>query len=118
MTHVAEKLAESVPSWGARLVYGERTTVGGHEILPVALAAFGFGGGQGSGDAPASGESPAGRSEGSGGGGGGYAVPVGAYVATPDGLVFRPNPVTLVAVAVPLVTAIGMAVAQVVRAAR
>jgi hypothetical protein len=118
MTHVTESLARSVSSWGARLAYGETVVVGEHELVPVAFAGFGFGAGEGSGEAPAGGESAAGRSEGSGGGGGGFSIPVGAYVSGPGGMTFQPNPVALVVVAVPLVAAVGMAVAQVVRAAR
>ena len=119
MGTVTERLAASVPSWGARLAYGEKTTVDGHELVPVALVGFGFGGGEGSGESPeGSGDVPAGKGEGSGGGGGGYAVPIGAYVGGPDGLRFRPNVIALVVVAVPLVSAAGSAIAQIVRASR
>jgi len=115
MTTIIEKLAESVPSWGARLAYGEKTTVDGHEVLPVALVVFGFGGGEGSGEMP--GADPVSKGEGSGGGGGGYALPIGAYVGSSSGAVFRANPVALVAVAIPLVSAAGWALARIVRAA-
>ena len=118
MTNLTESLAQSVSSWGARLTYGEKATVGGQELVPVAFACFGFGAGEGSGDAPDDAESSAGRTEGSGGGGGGFAFPVGAYVGGPGGLTFHPNPIALVVVAIPLVSAIGMALAQVVRASR
>lgn len=117
-TRLTDSLARSVSSWGARLCYGEAVVVGGQELVPVALAGFGFGAGEGSVDAPDGGDPAAGRTEGSGGGGGGFAIPVGAYVAGPGGLTFHPNPVALVAAVVPLVAAVGMAVAQVVRAAR
>jgi len=115
MTTIIEKLAESVPSWGAKLAYGDKTTIDGHEVLPVALVIFGFGGGEGSGEMP--GAEPASKGEGSGGGGGGYALPIGAYVGTPDGAVFRANPVALIAVAVPLVSAAGWALARIIRSA-
>ncbi|MEP7763724.1 hypothetical protein [Sanguibacter sp. 25GB23B1] len=118
MTNLTEALAQSVSSWGVRLTYGEKGTLGGQEIIPVALACFGFGGGEGAGITPDDGEPAPGRSEGSGGGGGGFAVPIGAYIAGPAGPVFHPNPVALVAVTVPLVSALGMAVAQIVRATR
>ncbi|MET0789805.1 MAG: hypothetical protein ABWY33_11235 [Cellulomonas sp.] len=118
MTNLLEKLASSVPSWGAKLAYGEKVSLGGQELVPVALVAFGFGGGEGSSEVPDGGESPTGRGEGSGGGGGGYAVPIGAYVGGPDGVAFRPNVVALIAVSAPLVSAVGVAVAQVVRAFR
>lgn len=118
MAKLIENLAESVPAWGAKVAYGEKTTVDGREFVPVALVAFGFGGGEGSGDMPASEKTPAGRGEGSGGGGGGYAVPIGAYISGPDGLRFRPNAIALAVVAVPLVSALGAALAVIVGAAR
>ena len=118
MAKLIENLAESVPAWGAKVAYGEKTTVDGRELVPVALVAFGFGGGEGSGDMPASEKTPAGRGEGSGGGGGGYSVPIGAYIGGPDGLRFRPNTIALAVVAVPLVTALGAALAVIVGAAR
>jgi uncharacterized spore protein YtfJ len=117
MANLTEKLAESVPSWGAKVAYGERTTVSGQELVPVALVAFGFGGGEGSGEMPEGGTSPAGKGEGSGGGGGGYSVPIGAYVAGVDGLKFRPNTIALIVVAAPFIAAAGLAIAQIVRAA-
>ena len=118
MAKLIENLAESVPAWGAKVAYGEKTTVDGQELVPVALVAFGFGGGEGSGDMPASEKTPAGRGEGSGGGGGGYSVPIGAYIGGPDGLRFRPNTIALAVVAVPLISALGAALAVIVGAAR
>ncbi|WEO78783.1 hypothetical protein BJQ94_07065 [Cryobacterium sp. SO2] len=120
MANIIENLVQSVPSWGAKLAYGERTTVDGHELVPVALVGFGFGGGEGSSELPDGGLGPTGMGggEGSGGGGGGYAVPIGAYVGGPDGLRFRPNRIALMVVAVPVVTAAGMALAQIIRAFR
>ena len=117
MANLTEKLAASVPSWGARMAYGERTELGGRELVPVALVIFGFGGGEGSGEMPEGGSAPAGRGEGSGGGGGGYVVPIGAYVGDPDRLRFRPNPIALMMVGVPLLSAAGWAVARIVSAA-
>ena len=75
---------------------------------------FGFGGGEGSGEMPENGSTPAGRGVGSGGGGGGYVVPIGAYVGGPDGLKFRPNPIAIMMVAIPLVSAVvGWAAARI-----
>jgi uncharacterized spore protein YtfJ len=113
---IIERLAESVPSWGTKVAYGEKTTVGGRELVPVAFVGFGFGGGEGSGPKPEGG--PTAIGQGSGGGGGGYAVPIGAYVGGPDGLTFRPNVIALMVVATPLVTAAGLALSQVLRALR
>lgn len=113
MAKLSESLAALVPTWGAKMAYGERTTLGGHELVPVALVVFGFGGGEGSGEMPEGGTTPAGRGEGSGGGGGGYVVPIGAYVGGPDGLRFRPNPFAMLMVAVPLVSAAGWAVSRI-----
>ena len=117
MANVLEKLTESVPSWGAKLAYGDSAMVNGQEILPVAFVVFGFGGGEGSGEMPPTDAAPAGKGEGSGGGGGGYALPIGAYVGGPDGVAFRPNPVALLVIAVPLVSAVGWAISRIVRAA-
>ena len=118
MANLIEKLAESVPTWGVKLAYGEKTTLGGQELVPVALVGFGFGGGEGSNLSPDTGPASAGTGEGRGGGGGGYAVPIGAYVSSPDGLRFRPNRIALLVVAVPVITAGGMALAQIIRAFR
>ena len=120
MANLIEKLAESVPSWGAKLAYGEKTTVGGQELVPVALVGFGFGAGEGSSEMPEGGIGPSGMGvgEGRGGGGGGYSVPIGAYVTGRNGLMFRPNLIALMVVAVPIVTAGGMALAQIIRATR
>jgi uncharacterized spore protein YtfJ len=106
MAKVLEKLAESVPSWGAKVAYGEKTTLNGQDFVPAAIVVFGFGGGEGSGESLEGGEFPAGRGEGSGGGGGAYVIPVGAYVGGPRGLRFHPNPVAIMALAVPLVSAV------------
>ncbi len=118
MAKLIENLAESVPAWGAKVAYGEKTTVDGQEIIPVALVAFGFGGGEGSGSMPEGGSNPAGNGEGSGGGGGGYSVPLGAYIGGPDGLQFRPNAIAMAVAAVPLVSAIGAGIAMIVAAAK
>ncbi|MRX43763.1 hypothetical protein [Agromyces kandeliae] len=118
MGKLIENLAESVPSWGARVAYGEKTTVDGQEAVPVAFVGFGFGAGEGSGDMPEGGKAVAGHGEGSGGGGGGFSVPIGAYINGPDGLRFRPNTIALAVAAVPLVSAIGGALALIVGAAR
>jgi len=122
MANLIEKMAESVPSWGAKLAYGDKTTVGGQELVPVALVGFGFGAGEGSSEMPEGGIGPSGMSmgmgEGRGGGGGGYSVPIGAYVTGRNGLVFRPNLIALFVVAVPVVTAGGLALAQIIRALR
>jgi uncharacterized spore protein YtfJ len=116
MENLTERLADAVPSWGAKLAYGEKTTVDGQELLPVAVVIFGFGAGQGSGEMPDGNDGPAKSGEGSGGGGGGYAVPIGAYVGSASGPVFQPNPIALMAVVVPLVSAAGWAVARIIRA--
>jgi hypothetical protein len=112
MTNLIERLTDSVPSWGARLAYGEKTTLDGHDVLPVAIVAFGFGGGEGSGEDP----DGNGRGEGSGGGGGGgYTIPIGAYIGGRHGPTFRPNPVALIIAAAPLVSAAGLALARLLR---
>lgn len=111
-----ESLTASVPHWGTRMAFGESLTVGGQEIVPAALVMFGFGGGGGSGRWPEKDAGPDGQGEGSGGGGGGYILPVGAYVRGPDGLKFRPNAMAMIIVSVPLVSALGWAVARIITA--
>ena len=118
MANLVEKITASVPSWGAKMAFGERVVVGGQELVPTALVIFGFGGGGGSGAWPEHGTVPEGQGEGSGGGGGGYVLPIGAYVGGPDGLRFRPNPVALVIVSAPLLSAAGWAAARIITAAK
>jgi uncharacterized spore protein YtfJ len=118
MSNPLENMTASVPSWGAKLAFGESTMVGGREVVPAALVMFGFGGGGGSGTWPEHGKVPGSRREGNGGGGGGYVLPIGAYVGGPDGLRFRPNPVAAIIVSVPLVTAVGWAVARIITSAK
>jgi hypothetical protein len=120
-----EAMTASVPSWGAKLAFGETATAGGHEVIPAALVVFGFGGGGGSGTWPERTEDlvngvgqSTGQGEGSGGGGGGYVLPLGAYVAGPDGLKFRPNPVAVLIATAPLLTALGWAIVRIVTAAK
>jgi len=96
MANLSENIAQTVTSVGARASYGDPVTVGGIEIVPVALVWFGFGAG--------SDESNDDSIQG-GAGGGGVSIPVGAYVPAPDGVRFRANPVALLAVALPLVVA-------------
>ena len=112
MTNLIEKFTDAVPSWGAKLAYGEKLTLDGHDILPVAVVVFGFGAGEGSGEQPGTDDIPAGKGEGSGGGGGGYSIPIGSYIGGPDGIRFHLNPIALIAVAVPLVSAVGWALAR------
>ena len=118
MANPVESLTGSVPSWGAKMAFGESITVGGREVVPAALVIFGFGGGGGSGTWPGRGSVPEGEGEGSGGGGGGYVLPIGAYVSGPDGMKFRPNPVAMVIVSVPLISAAGWALARIITATK
>jgi len=104
MANIVEKIAQQVTSVGAKASYGEPVTVGGIELVPVAVVWFGFGGG--SDDA-----------EQGGGGGGGVSIPVGAYVRGPDGARFKPNLVAVLAVSVPIAWAlswgvVGVAIAK------
>lgn len=118
MASPLESLTVSVPSWGAKMAFGESVVVNGREVVPAALVVFGFGGGGGSGKWPARGKAPEGEGEGSGGGGGGYVLPIGAYIGGPDGLKFRPNLVAMVIVGVPLVSAVGWGLARIITAAK
>ena len=97
MANIVEKIAQQVTSVGAKASYGDPVTVGGVEIVPVALVWFGFGGGSD-------------ESEQGGGGGGGVSIPVGAYVRGSDGARFKPNPVAVLAVSIPLAWALSWSV--------
>jgi uncharacterized spore protein YtfJ len=108
MKNSVEKIAKSVTSVGAKRSYGDPVKVGGVKMVPVALVNFGFGGGSDE------------TGKAAGGGGGGMSIPVGAYVSGPRGGVhFRPNPVALIGVLVPVFLASSLAlsaVAKVIRA--
>jgi hypothetical protein len=113
---IVQRLADAVPGWGARVAYGEKTSIDGKEMIPVAIATFGFGAGEGSGEG--TGDLPAdsttafnGTGEGSGGGGGGFALPIGAYVSRNGELEFEANPVAVLVAATPVVVGIAAAVA-------
>ncbi|WP_295121001.1 spore germination protein GerW family protein [uncultured Leifsonia sp.] len=108
MTNLSLKLAETMSSSGIKSVYGEPIVVDGTTIVPVAAVQFGFGAGEagGTGDDDAPG----------GAGGGGAAVPFGAYVSDETGVRFRPNIITLLAVAIPFVWVAGHAWARVIKA--
>lgn len=103
MSSLPVRLADTLKQFGAQVAYGEEREIEGTTFVPVALVAFGFGGG---GD----------QDDNGGGGGGGYVIPVGAYVGDSLGVRFQPNPVALVAVAIPLVVVSGKALARVVKA--
>ncbi|GIT79269.1 hypothetical protein LLS1_09380 [Leifsonia sp. LS1] len=105
MTNISLKLAETVSSSGVKSVYGEPVVIDGTTIVPVAAVQFGFGAG-GTDDE----EGPG------GGGGGGVAIPFGAYVSDAAGVRFRPNLITLLAVAIPFVWVAGHAWSRVIRA--
>jgi len=97
MVNIVELIAERVTSVGAKASYGDPVSVGGVELVPVALVWFGFGGGSDT-------------SENGGGGGGGVSVPIGAYVRGSDGVRFKPNLIALVAVSVPIAWALSWAI--------
>jgi hypothetical protein len=98
MANIVESLAQQVTSVGARASYGDPVTVGGIEIVPVAIVWFGFGGGSD-------------NDENGGGGGGGASIPIGVYTRGPNGAVFKPNPVAIIAVLIPVAWAASWAVA-------
>ena len=97
MANIVEKIAQQVTSVGAKASYGEPVTVGGVELVPVALVWFGFGGGSD-------------EAEQGGGGGGGASIPIGAYVRGPNGARFVPNPVALATALAPIVWSVSWGV--------
>jgi hypothetical protein len=101
-------LAESVKSAaGVRTAYGEPVTMDEVTVIPVALAWFGFGGGEG----PQESAHPS-------GGGGGGGVPIGAYIKDKTGLRFEPNPIALLAVAIPFAWVTTRGIALIFKALR
>jgi uncharacterized spore protein YtfJ len=113
MSDTIQRMTDAVPTWGVRLSYGDKQTVGDIEFVPVAVVSFGFGAGDFSDDA-----APGAPTRGGGGGGGGMAVPVGAYVGDRDGFRFQPNPVALLVALAPVVAAAGWAISRIARALR
>lgn len=103
MPNLALELGKQSASVGVNSVYGEQQDVDGVRLVPVALSWSGFGAGEDD-------------NGGSGGGGGSFAVPLGAYIRTGDGLRFEPNLVSLLAVAIPFVWVAGRALSRVIRA--
>lgn len=116
MTKLALELADKFKAVGVTTVYGDAVDVDGEKLIPVALAWYGFGAGEGEAEADTASKSNAGHGAGSGGGGGGFALPIGAYIKTRQGLRFEPNVVSLVAVGIPFVWAVGKALSLVIRA--
>ena len=108
---ITERLAAGVPDRSVKLAYGEKQTVDGVEIIPVAFVTYGFGGGEGLEELGSS-------SSGSGGGGGGVAIPLGAYIGGPEGLRFQPNVIAVISVAIPLVSTIAWGISLIVKAAK
>ena len=101
------ELADKVAGVGVRTSYADKVQLGGVDVVPVALGAYGFGGGSGS--APEQGE-------GSGGGGGGWSVPLGAYVSRGGDVRFEPNILGVLIVAIPFIAVTGKALRLVIRA--
>lgn len=104
MSNFIENVGTMVGSrLGTKVNYGDPMTIGGVEIIPVSIVNFGFGGG---GDAGGDG----------GGGGGGISIPVGAYIAGPNGPRFQPNTVVLLAVLIPVLGVAGSFASKIVKA--
>lgn len=99
-------LASGVHDRGVGLAYGPPIDLGGSTIVPVAFVSYGFGGAEDS------------SQWGTGGGGGGVAIPLGAYVDSPDGALFKANTIALLSLAIPLVGTLGWAIALILRKAR
>ena len=116
MTKLALELADSFKAVGVTTVYGDPVDVDGEKLVPVALAWYGFGAGEAEGEGDASQVTVHGNGAGSGGGGGGFAMPIGAYIKSREGLRFEPNIVSLVAIGIPFVWAVGRALSLVIRA--
>ena len=106
MKNIPLSLAETVSSAGIKSTYGDPIVIDGTTVVPVAAVQYGFGAGvAGSGD-----DAP------NGAGGGGASVPFGVYVTDGNGVHFRPNVITLLAVGIPFVWVAGRALSRVIRA--
>lgn len=116
MTKLPLELADKFKSVGVTTVYGDPVDVDGEKLVPVALAWYGFGAGEAEGEGDASSVTVHGNGAGSGGGGGGFALPIGAYLKTREGLRFEPNIVSLVAIGIPFVWVVGRALSLIIRA--
>jgi hypothetical protein len=103
---LTDRLAAGVRERGITLAYGDKQTIGGVDIIPVAFVSYGFGGTQGS---PRLGD---------GGGGGGVAIPLGAYVGGADAIHFRPNTIAVLALAIPVISTLGWTISRVIKAAK
>lgn len=105
-----ENLADKLSSMGVRTAYGEPLDVDGRTLIPVAAVWTGFGGGS----------SEQHGTEGHGGGGGSIVWPLGVYLKDPQtGVVaFKPNTVSLLAVATPAIWATGVALRGVIKTLR
>jgi hypothetical protein len=103
MPNLALDLGRQATDFGVKSAYGEKQDVDGVTVIPVAITWSGFGGGS---DEAGNG----------GGGGGGYAIPVGAYVGRGGDVRFEPNPISLLAVAVPFLFVAGFAIGRAGRA--
>ena len=108
-------MADRFKSIGVTSVYGDPVEVDGAKLVPVALAWYGFGVGEGEGEGDTS-SAVSGKGTGSGGGGGGFALPIGAYLKQGNVLRFEPNVVSLMAVGIPFVWAVGKALSFVIKA--
>ena len=117
MTDALSSLAETFKNVGVSRAYGPAGTVGGEELIPVALVSFGFGGGGNTDAGNAAGDS--GKETAAGGGGGGFILPLGVYCTGRNGrVVFRPNTIAVLGGLVPLVWAVGVSVRGVLRTLR
>ena len=100
-----DHLADSVSKLGIGTAYGEPIDIGGTKVTPVALTWFGFGAGPESGAESAT-----------AGGGGGASIPIGVYQPGPDGPVFKPNLIALLAVSIPVLWVGGRAFTSIIKA--
>jgi uncharacterized spore protein YtfJ len=120
MADTFTSLAETFKNVGVARAYGPPVTVGGEELIPVALVSFGFGGGSDAGsESVGTADGAKDKGAAAGGGGGGFILPLGVYSRNGSGrVVFKPNAVAVLAALVPLACAVGMSLRGVLRAAR
>lgn len=101
---------------------GEPQHIGGHTFIPITAVSGGFGAGEkaaADSSEAESGVEAAAEPLQSGIGSGGVAIPLGAYrVNDDDELVFEPNPITFLALAIPFVAVLGFTLRGIIKVAK
>jgi hypothetical protein len=104
---ITVKLATGIRQRAVGLAFGDTQTVGDLHIVPVAFVGYGFGALDHSSERFSA-----------GGGGGGFSFPLGVYVTDHGSVRFRANTVAVLALIVPIASAVTATLARVATARR